>query len=313
MNKSFGFFPEQASTLAGKVDLIYFFLVAVSLFFAGLIFFLIYLFAVKYRRRSEEDVPKEISGLLKLEILWSVVPLLLTMVAFAWGATLYFDTYNPPANALEMYVVGKQWMWHIQHPTGQREINQLHVPVGEPIKLTMASEDVIHSFYIPAFRLKKDVVPGRYATMWFQATKPGEYHLFCAEYCGTKHSQMIGSVVVMEPADYQNWLSGGKASEPLEVTGEKRFQQLACHTCHADKPNARGPSLAGIFGEAVQLQNGATVIVDEAYIRESILEPNARIAAGYKPVMPTFKGQISELGVLQITAYIKSLAKVGSK
>ena len=274
-----------------------------------MIFFLIYVFAVRYRRKSEQEVPEQIPGLLKLEILWSVIPFLLCMVVFVWGATLYFDTYSPPKDALEYYVVGKQWMWHIQHPTGQREINELHVPTGQPIKLTMATEDVIHSFYIPAFRVKRDVVPGRYTSMWFEATKPGEYHLFCAEYCGTKHSQMRGRVVVMEPADYQNWLSGGVANEPLEVIGEKKFRQLACHTCHVDKPDARGPSLVGVFGEPVRLQNGQTVTVDETYIRESILNPNAKIAAGYRPVMPTFKGQIDEVGLLQITAYIKSLTK----
>ncbi len=309
MNKGFQLFPEQASTLAAQVDYLYFFLIAVSLFFSVLIFFLIYVFAVRYRRKSEQEVPEQIPGLLKLEILWSVIPFLLCMVVFVWGATLYFDTYSPPKDALEYYVVGKQWMWHIQHPTGQREINELHVPTGQPIKLTMATEDVIHSFYIPAFRVKRDVVPGRYTSMWFEATKPGEYHLFCAEYCGTKHSQMRGRVVVMEPADYQNWLSGGVANEPLEVIGEKKFRQLACHTCHVDKPDARGPSLVGVFGEPVRLQNGQTVTVDETYIRESILNPNAKIAAGYRPVMPTFKGQIDEVGLLQITAYIKSLAK----
>jgi len=309
MDKGFQLFPEQASTLAAQVDYLYFFLIAVSLFFSVLIFFLIYIFAVKYRRKSEDEVPEQIPGLLKLEMLWSVIPFLLCMVVFVWGATLYFDTYSPPKDALEYYVVGKQWMWHIQHPTGQREINELHVPTGQPIKLTMATEDVIHSFYIPAFRVKRDVVPGRYTSMWFEATKPGEYHLFCAEYCGTKHSQMRGRVVVMEPADYQNWLSGGVANEPLEVIGEKKFRQLACHTCHIDKPDARGPSLVGVFGEPVRLQNGRTVTVDEMYIRESILNPNAKIAAGYRPVMPTFKGQIDEVGLLQITAYIKSLTK----
>ena len=312
MGKGFRFFPDQASALAGEVDLLYFFLVGVSSIFAALIFFLIYIFAVKYRRRSEDEVPKEIPGLLKLELVWSIIPLLLTMVVFAWGATLYFDRYTPPEDAMEIYVVGKQWMWHIQHPTGQREINELHIPVSQPVKLTMASEDVIHSFYIPAFRIKKDVVPGKYTTMWFEATKPGEYHLFCAEYCGTKHSAMIGKVVVLGQADYQDWLTGGSSNEPLEVIGEKKFQQLACHTCHADKPNARGPSLVGVFGKPVRLQNGQSVVVDEEYIRESILNPGAKVTAGYKPVMPTFKGQISEVGLLQITAYIKSLAKSGS-
>lgn len=309
MGKGFRLFPEQASKLAAQVDYLYFFLIIVSAFFAFLIFFLIYIFAVRYRRKSEDEIPEQISGLIKLETVWSVVPLILTMVVFGWGASLYYDVYRPPDNAVEMYVVGKQWMWHIQHPTGQREINELHVPVGQPIKLTMASEDVIHSFYVPAFRVKMDVVPGRYTSMWLEATKAGEYYLFCAEYCGTKHSQMKGRVVVMEQANYQDWLSGGSANEPLEVIGEKKFQQLACHTCHLDKPDARGPSLVGVFGEPVHLQSGRTVVVDEEYIRESILNPNAKIASGYRPVMPTFKGQIDEVGVLQITAYIKSLAK----
>ncbi len=222
MNKGFQLFPEQASTLAAQVDYLYFFLIAVSVFFSVLIFFLIYIFAVRYRRKSEHEVPEQIPGLIKLETLWSVIPFLLCMVVFAWGATLYFDTYSPPKGALEYYVVGKQWMWHIQHPTGQREINELHVPTGQPIKLIMATEDVIHSFYVPAFRVKRDVVPGRYTTLWFEAIRPGEYHLFCAEYCGTKHSQMRGRVVVMEPAEYQNWLSGGLANEPLEVPPRAR-------------------------------------------------------------------------------------------
>jgi cytochrome c oxidase subunit 2 len=312
MDKGFQLMPDSASTLAGEVDMLYFFLIAVSIFFATLIFFLIYIFAVRYRRRSEDEIPKEIPGLLKLELLWTVIPFILVMVVFAWGATLYFDMYTPPDDAIEIYVVGKQWMWYIQHPTGQREINELHIPAGQAVKLTMATEDVIHSFYIPAFRIKKDVVPGKYSTMWFQATKPGQYHLFCAEYCGTKHSEMIGRVIVMEPADYQNWLSGGAASEPLEIVGERKFQQYACQTCHEQKAGARGPALVGLFGKTVELQGGATVKVDEGYIRESILNPNAKIAAGYKPVMPTFKGQLSEVELLQITAYIKSLANGGN-
>ncbi len=311
MNKGFRLFPEQASSLASQVDLLFLFLVVVSVFFACLIFFLIYVFAVRYRRRSEDEIPQQLPGLIKLELLWTIVPLILVMVAFTWGATLYFDTFTPPKDAMEIYAVGKQWMWHIQHPSGRREINELHVPAGQPIRMIIASEDVIHSFYLPDFRIKMDAVPGRYTSMWFTPTQVGEYYLFCAEYCGTDHAKMKGKVVVMEPMDYQNWLSGSEADEPMEVIGERKFQQLACHTCHADKPNARGPSLVGMFGKPVRLQDGRTVIMDESYIRESILNPNAKIAAGYKPVMPTFQGQIDELGILQITAYIKSLS--GSK
>lgn len=309
MDEGFRLLPEQASTLAGKVDMLYFFLVLVSLFFAFLIFFLIYIFAVKYRRRSEEDIPREMPGLIKLELLWAGIPFILVMVVFAWGATLYFDTYTPPEDALEIYVVGKQWMWQIQHPSGQREINELHVPVGQPIKLTMATEDVIHSFFIPSFRVKKDVVPGRYTTMWFEATKPGEYHLFCAEYCGTDHAKMRGQVVVMAPLDYQNWLSNNESSEPLALVGQKKFQQLACQTCHGETASTRGPALTGLFGKRVQLENGQVTLADEEYIRESILNPNAQITAGYKPVMPTFKGQLSEKGIIEIMAYVKSLGK----
>lgn len=307
MDKGFQFLPEQASKLAVQVDILYYLLVGLSIFFALLIFFLIYIFAVRYRRRSEDEVPRQIPGLIQLELAWSVIPFGMALVVFVWGAKLYFTTYTPPTDALEIYVVGKQWMWHIQHPTGQREINELHIPTGRAIKLTMATEDVIHSFYIPAFRVKKDVVPGRYTTMWFEATKPGNYHLFCAEYCGTKHSQMTGTIVVLEPLQYQQWLSGGDASETPVAAGEKKFQQLGCVTCHGDKPGARGPSLKGLFGNPVQLQSGEIVTVNENYIRESILRPNAKITAGYGAIMPTYQGQINEAALLQLTAYVKSL------
>jgi cytochrome c oxidase subunit II len=310
MDKGFQLLPEQASKLAGQVDILYYLLVGLSIFFALLIFFLIYIFAVRYRRRSEDEVPRQIPGLIQLELAWSVIPFGIALVVFFWGAKLYFTTYTPPADALEIYVVGKQWMWHIQHPTGQREINELHIPTGRAIKLMMATEDVIHSFYIPAFRVKKDVVPGRYTTMWFEATKPGVYHLFCAEYCGTKHSQMIGWVTVMEPLQYQQWLSGGDASETPVAAGEKRFQQLGCVTCHGDKPGSRGPSLKGLFGNPVQLQSGEVVTVNEDYIRESILRPNAKLTAGYGAIMPTYQGQINEAALLQLTAYVKSLGTV---
>lgn len=309
MNKEFRIFPEQASSLAGQVDLLYYVLTGLSIFFALLIFFLIYVFAVRYRRRSEDEVPRQIPGLLQLELAWSLIPLAICLVIFVWGAKLYFNTYSPPRDAYEIHVVGKQWMWHIQHPNGKREINELHVPTGEPIKLTMATEDVIHSFYVPAFRTKKDVVPGRYATMWFEAIKPGEYHLFCAEYCGTKHSQMIGKVVVMDPADYQQWLSGGESNDPPAIAGEKQFQQIGCVTCHGEKPGSRGPSLKGVFGSQVALQNGQSVLANEEYLRESILNPNAKTVAGYQSLMPTYQGQISEANLLQIVAYLKALKK----
>ncbi len=304
----FSLFPPSASTFADSVDALYFVLIALSLFFSTGIFVTIFVFAIRYRRRSEDYRPPAVEGNLKLELTWSLIPLGLAMVIFVWGATLYFSIYNPPADAMEIYVVGKQWMWKVQHPQGKREINSLHVPIGQPVRLTMTSEDVIHDFFIPAFRVKMDVLPGRYTTMWFEATKAGVYHLFCAEYCGTKHSKMIGQVIAMEPADYSAWL-GGESGEPMEVAGERLFQERGCATCHRDDKEGRGPALDGLFGETLRLQGGGTVVMDEGYIRESILNPNARLMVGYKPLMPAFAGQISEEGILQLIAYIKSLGE----
>jgi cytochrome c oxidase subunit 2 len=309
MSRGFPLFPEAASTIAGGVDLLYLFLVAISLLFSVGIFCAIFYFALRYRRKHPDEIPKPIHGSLQLEILWSVVPLLITFVMFGWGTVVFFRNFNPPENAMEIYVVGKQWMWKIQHPEGHREINELHVPVGRPVRLTMSTEDVIHSFYIPAFRVKRDVVPGMLTSMWFEPTKPGKYHLFCAEYCGNQHSGMIGSVHVMEPADYEAWLSGAPRGETMIQAGERHFQRLGCFTCHrADMPG-RGPSLEGVFGSQVRLESGQTVVADEAYLRESILRPQAKVVAGFRTQMPTFQGQISEEGLMQIIAYIKSLAK----
>jgi cytochrome c oxidase subunit 2 len=300
-------FPPQASTVAARVDELFFFLVAVSAFFTVLIFALVLYFAMKYRRHSEAEQPRVIHGDLRLEILWTVIPLGLAMIMFGWGASLYFTISRPPAEALAITAVGKQWMWKFQHPQGPREINQLHIPVDRPVKLTMASEDVIHSVYVPAFRVKMDVIPGRYTTMWFEATQTGTYHLFCAEYCGTSHAGMIGQVTVLTPTAYEAWLSGGTAGEAPVAAGERLFQQLGCQSCHRPDAAGRGPSLQGLFGQAQRLQSGASIVVDEAYVRESILLPNAKIVAGYTPIMPTFQGQISEEGLLQIIAYIRSL------
>ncbi|MGE3541215.1 MAG: cytochrome c oxidase subunit II [Candidatus Tectimicrobiota bacterium] len=300
-------FPEQASTIAEKIDLLFVFLVGVSLFFAGLICALLVYFALRYRRRSEAEQPLPLEGNLRLELLWTGVPLALTMVMFFWGANLYIANARPPVNALEILAVGKQWMWKFQHPAGPREINELHVPVGQPVKLTLASEDVIHSFYVPAFRVKMDAVPGRYTSVWFEATKTGVFHLFCAEYCGTAHAGMIGRVVAQSPSDYERWLSGGDRAESPVAAGERLFQQLGCPTCHRPDGTGRGPTMEGLFGQTQRLQGGETVVVDEAYVRESILQPNAKVATGFAPVMPTFQGQISEEGLLQIIAYIRSL------
>ena len=300
-------FPERASTMAGRVDAIYFFLLAVSVFFSLLIACLIVYFAVKYRRRRERGIGEVAHGGSLLEIAWSVIPLLITIVCFGWGASVFFAMSRPPDETLNIYVVGKQWMWKFQHLDGEREINELHVPVGRAVKLIMTSEDVIHDVFVPAFRVKADVLPGRYTSIWFQPTTPGRYHLFCAEYCGTRHSGMIGEVVVMDPSEYQAWLSGGARDGSLASGGEKLFADLACNTCHRPDAQGRGPVLQGLFGKTVVLQGGETIVADEAYIRESILMPAAKITAGYQPIMPTFQGLVTEEQLLQLIEYVKSL------
>jgi cytochrome c oxidase subunit II len=300
-------FPDQASTLAPRVDELYFFLVAVAAVMSALIFTLIFVFALKYRRRSETERPRALHGSLKLEIGWSVIPLVVVMIMFAWGARIYFDEYSIPQGATQIYVVGKQWMWKVQHPEGPREINELHVPVGRTIQIILGSQDVIHSFYVPAFRIKKDAVPGTYQTVWFNATKPGTYHWFCAEYCGTDHSRMRGRVVVMEEADFQSWLAGGTHGESLSSAGEQLFNRLGCANCHQQSASGRGPTLRGLYGRAVGLAGGGSAMADEGYLRESILDPGAKIVGGYPNIMPTFRGLVDEDGLLQLIAYIKSL------
>jgi cytochrome c oxidase subunit II len=312
MFSGFPLFPPQASTVAARVDALYFFLIGISTFFSILIASLVVVFAVRYRRRSAEEMPQPIHGSMVLELTWTVIPLVIALGTFVWSADVFVSTRRVPPGAMEVYVVGKRWMWKTQHMTGQREINELHVPVGVPVKLTMTSEDVIHSFYIPAFRIKQDVLPGRYTTQWFEATSAGEYHLFCAEYCGTKHSQMIGSIRVMEPGAFATWLSGGAAGSPAEE-GAKLFQSLACITCHRADAQGRGPRLEGLFGRTVRLAGGQTVVADADYIRESILTPSAKVVEGYQPIMPTFQGLVSEEGILQLLAYIQSLPPPGAE
>ena len=319
-------FPEQASTMASRVDALYFFLIAVSVFFAGLIFVLVITFAVKYRRRAGHTTASaQIEYNNSLEIVWTVVPLALTMVIFAWGASAYFSMYSPPQNALEVFVVGRQWMWKFQHPDGQREINELHVPIGRAVKLVIASEDVIHSFFVPAFRVKQDAVPGRYTTIWFEATKTGTFHMFCAEYCGTQHSGMIGRVVVLEPAQFAAWLGGENATPgsalaaappggegSISGQGERLLSTARCSTCHLLDRQGIGPVLTGVFGNRVRLQDGRTVLADESYLRESILEPQAKITAGFQSLMPSFQGRVNEEQLMQLVAYVGSLGARGN-
>jgi cytochrome c oxidase subunit 2 len=301
-------FPEAASTIASRVDALYFFLLGLSGFFSLLIAGLIVFFAVIFHRRRRDAVGEQIHGSMTLELAWTGIPLLITMVIFVWGASVYFAMARPPDETLNIYVVGKQWMWKFQHLDGQREINELHIPVGRAVKLITTSEDVIHDFFVPAFRMKADVIPGRYVNIWFQPTKPGRYHLFCAEYCGTRHSGMIGDVIVMEPSEYQTWLSGGAPEGSLASTGAKLFADLACNTCHRPDAQGRGPVLEGLFGKTVQLQGGGSVTVDEAYVRESILTPSAKITAGFQPIMPTFQGIVTEEQLLALIEYVKSLS-----
>ena len=293
--------------MASRVDNLYFFLVAITVFFSTLIALLVIVFAVKFRRTHPAEVGAPITGSVPLELMWSIVPFGIAMVIFAWGANVYFDINRPPDETLQIYAVGKRWMWKFQHVDGQREINELHVPVGRAVKVTMTSEDVIHDLYFPSFRVKADAIPGRYSSVWFTATKPGEYHLFCAEYCGTKHSGMIGRVVVMEPTAYQAWLSGGAGEMSMSGRGQKAFEELACHTCHMTDASGRGPSLQGLFGSQVKLADGGTAVADEAYLRESILNPQAKLVAGYQPIMPTFQGLVNEETLLGLIEYIKSL------
>ena len=311
MDTGFRFLPEQASSIAPEVDAVYFFLLGVTGFFTVTIASLIIYFAIKYRRgsRASRQIASHARGMLMMEAAWIIVPFVLGMIIFGWSAKVYYAMARPPAGALDIECVGRQWMWKFQHPEGNSEINELHVPRDQPVRIRMISEDVIHSLYVPAFRVKHDVLPNRYTALWFEASKTGRYHLFCAEYCGAKHAGMGGQVVVMEPSEYQAWLSGGVSAEPPAVTGQKLFTQLGCVTCHRGGGEAsRGPPLENLYRSKVVLQNSETVVADEDYLRESILRPTAKVVAGYQPIMPSFEGQIGEEGILHLLAYIKSLS-----
>ena len=303
MDPNLRLFPEQASTAAPRVDALYSFLWLVTGFFTLLIFVLIVYFALKYRRRSKLT-PGPVGTSYALELAYTIIPFIIVMVIFFWGARVYFFIYRPPADALNVHVIGKQWMWKVQHENGRREINELHVPLNQPVLLTIASQDVIHSFFIPAFRVKVDAVPNRFTKMWFTATKTGTYHLFCAEYCGTLHSGMIGKVTVMEPEAYQAWLSGSAGTDeaPAEA-GRQLFTSLGCVTCHGSV----APTMAGLFMSKREFQDGSTAVADENYLRESILDSTERVVANYAPIMPSFRGQISEEQLMNLIAYIKSL------
>ena len=257
--------------------------------------------------RSVHPVATQIEGSTLLEATWTIIPLGIFLVTFVWGALLYFRIYNPPVNSMNIYIVGKQWMWKAEHPGGQHEINALHVPTGQPVQLTMISQDVFHSFSIPAFRIKREVIPGRYSTVWFKATTPGEYHLFCTQYCGTNHSAMIGTITVLSPADYKKWTEESTSGMSLAQNGERLFASMGCNACHSGNAAARGPSLAGVYGSKLTLTNGSQVLVNDAYLRDAILNPSQHVTAGYSPIMPTYQGQISEDGLIDLVEYLKNL------
>jgi cytochrome c oxidase subunit 2 len=307
MSKYLPLWPVEASTMAKQVDALYIYLLVVAAVMIALVYLAVTVFAIKYRRRPGQ-VAHQVEGSTILEITWSVIPFGIMLTFFIWGAVLYFKERTPPADSTEVYVVAKQWMWKMEHIEGQREINELHVPVGQDVKLIMTSQDVIHSFFVPAFRIKQDVLPGRYTTAWFKATRPGRYHLFCAEYCGTQHSTMGGDIVVMEPEEYAKWLAGGPAA-PLQETGKQLFTSLGCATCHRFDIQGRGPNLQGVYNKPVLLEDGRTVIANEDYVRESILNPTAKIVNGFKPIMPTFQGIVSDEQLNALVAYVKSLGQ----
>jgi cytochrome c oxidase subunit II len=305
---TFPLFPPAASRNAEQVDALFSYLMAVcGVFLTGIVVVMTY-WLIKYRRghpayRKQRKFPST-----PFEITWSLVPLMFFMSFFVWGANLYYREEVVPADGIDIHVVGKQWMWKIQHPEGNREIDELHVPVGCTVKLEMASQDVIHSFFMPAFRIKEDLVPGRYTTEWFQANRIGNFPIFCGEYCGTDHSFMVGRVIVMTPKDYEAWLEKGRPAEPLAVAGSRLFRELGCSGCHEGSGIVRAPPLEGLYGKPVPLQSGQVITADDQYIHDSIVFPSEQIAAGYPNVMPSFQGQVSEEQMFQIIAFIKSLA-----
>jgi cytochrome c oxidase subunit 2 len=302
------FWQPGVSSYGGDIDLLFIGLLAISLAVALLLFILLLVFAIRYRAGSKADRSHPVRKTWYWEIGWTTLTLLGFLGLFVWGASLYLDVYRDTPDAMPIYVVAKQWMWHVQHQGGQREINELHIPVHRSVQLIMASQDVIHSFFVPAFRVKHDVVPGRYQNLWFRAAKTGEFQLLCAEFCGTDHSRMIGRIVVMEPHDFETWLSHQQAPGTLAREGADLFRQLGCSGCHVGQGTVRAPALDGLFGKPVPLQDGTVVVADDRYIRDSILMPASQVAAGYAPVMPSFAGRVSEDELIRLVAYIKSLS-----
>ena len=303
----FSAWPVSAGAYADRLDFLFICLLVIAFLTAGLVIFLLIFFAAKYRHNNPAPRDEPTKKTWRWEVGWTTVSLLIFVGLAVWGADIYLRLYNPPPGALQIFIVGKQWMWKAQHPGGQREINELHVPAGQDVRLVMASQDVIHSFYIPALRIKHDVVPGRYETMWFRADKPGRYHLFCAEYCGTDHARMGGWLTVMEPRAFADWLRDQGGQESLAAQGAELFRRYGCSGCHEPGGTVRAPQLEGLFGSPVPLADGRVIVADEAYVRDSLLDPKGQVAAGYAPVMPTFAGQVGEDDLASLVAYIQSI------
>jgi len=302
--------PPSASNFSAEYDVLFYVLTGLTLFFSLIVGVAVIFFAVRYRKGSKADRSRPLYENLFLELTWTIVPLVLGLIMFYFGTSLYIKMRTPPRNATEIYVIGKQWMWHIEHGNGVRENNTLHVPVGQPVKLTMISQDVLHAFYIPAFRVQEHVVPGRYTQLWFTATKAGEYHLFCNMYCGTQHSEMGGKVVAMEPKEFAEWMAnGGQSVAPMsmEQAGAKIYSKIGCNNCHGAEDTLHAPSLYGIYGKRRVFADGTSLIADEEYLRSSILRPYDHITQGYGQTMPVYEGQLTEEDVINLTAYIKVL------
>ena len=302
-------FTTAASQYAESVDRLFLLLSVISGLIVALVVALLVTFLARYRRDSKAprgEVPERMSR--EIEIGWTAATLFLFLFVFWWAASNELAALTPPKDALEIHVVAKQWMWRIQHPSGAREIDELHVPVNTPVRLVMTSQDVIHDLYLPALRLKQDILPDRYTYLWFTANKTGIFHLTCAEFCGTDHSVMAGRLVIVEPQDYAKWTAAQPEGDDLAHQGEALFRSLGCSGCHTPGSSVHAPDLHGIYGRAVHLSDGRTVTADEAYLRDSILLPSKDIVAGFAPIMPSFTGVVGEDDLVKLTAYLKALS-----
>lgn len=296
----------EASSVAPRVDVLFWYMVGLCGFVALGIFATMVYFGIKYRKGSPADRTGKHKQSIGIEVTWTLVPFGMFLAVFIWSLFVFARLHSPPRDAQTVYVVAKQWMWKIQHSGGQREINVLHVPLGQPIRLVMISQDVIHSFGLPAFRLKQDVLPGSYTNLWFTPTETGRFSFFCDQYCGLDHSKMVGEVVVMPPAAYARWLEQNPGPENVAARGAALFRSRGCSGCHGANASVHAPDLDGLYGRTVHLADGSTVIADDRYIHDSILLPDKQVVAGFAPIMPSFEGQLSEEEILELVAYIKA-------